>query len=286
MTDLFDAKILADSISPAGYRLTTFEATFNRFILAEWNTHRRLSRNSASSRAIPIPKQIKRVLETPFVPLGFGSAQKGMVAGDDLSGWKAWLATHVWLTTRYAAVAGAKLLDRLGVHKAFANRLLEPWMWHTVIATATEWENFFALRTDKDAQPEFRKIAGMMEALYRASTPKPLTVGEEHLPLVFDEDREALSETQWAALSAGRCARVSYDTHHLDEPRERSIGRTMDGAEKAHWSPMEHQAMVMASPEAAKRYNGNLSGDWGQYRKFFLNEDNFDNLKRYGGGTK
>ena len=59
----FDAKVLADSISPAGHRLTTLEATFPRFVLAEFNTHRVFSRNSASSRAIPIAKQLRRVLE-------------------------------------------------------------------------------------------------------------------------------------------------------------------------------------------------------------------------------
>lgn len=50
----YDAKILADSLSPDGVRLTTFKVTFPRIVLAEFNTHRMFSRNSASSRAIPI----------------------------------------------------------------------------------------------------------------------------------------------------------------------------------------------------------------------------------------
>jgi len=47
------AFILADSISPAGHRLTTFEIQLPKVLLAEYNTHRALSRNFSSSRAIP-----------------------------------------------------------------------------------------------------------------------------------------------------------------------------------------------------------------------------------------
>ena len=47
------ARIILDSISPEGYRLTTMEVTLHRFVLAEFNTARVFSRNSASSRAIP-----------------------------------------------------------------------------------------------------------------------------------------------------------------------------------------------------------------------------------------
>ena len=45
----YSAKILADSLNPCGVRLTTFEITFPRIVLAEFNTHRVFSRNSASS---------------------------------------------------------------------------------------------------------------------------------------------------------------------------------------------------------------------------------------------
>ena len=100
----FDAKVLADSRSPAGYRLTTLEATFPRFVLAEFNTHRVFSRNSASSRAIPIAKQLRRVLEDPYVPIEFGSNQPGMQAGAALDGEKREAAEREWLRARDDAV--------------------------------------------------------------------------------------------------------------------------------------------------------------------------------------
>ena len=56
----YGAKIICDSVSRDGVRLTTFEATFPRYIQAEVNTHRMFSRNSASSRAIPVKKMLER----------------------------------------------------------------------------------------------------------------------------------------------------------------------------------------------------------------------------------
>ena len=55
-----EAKIVADSINPQGDRITTYLLTFPRFILAELNTHRVFSKNSASSRAIPFEKPRQR----------------------------------------------------------------------------------------------------------------------------------------------------------------------------------------------------------------------------------
>ena len=50
------AVIAADSINVKGKRITTFIVTMPRIVLAELNTHRVFSRNSASSRAIPFTK--------------------------------------------------------------------------------------------------------------------------------------------------------------------------------------------------------------------------------------
>src|ERR1044072_5307747 len=214
----FDAKVLADSVSPAGYRLTTLEATFPRFVLAEFNTHRVFSRNSASSRAIPIAKQLRRLLEEPYVPIEFGSNQPGMQAGPALEGGKRDAAEDEWLRARDDAVrrvlglvtdpgtAEGELLDVLeqveegtraksrpaewlNVHKQVANRLLEPFMWHTGIVTATEWDNFWNLRRHADAQPEIRLVAETMRDTAAASEPVELAEGEGQLPLVGTERR-------------------------------------------------------------------------------------------------
>ena len=57
----YKCEILADSISEQGHRLTTFKVTYPRIIHAEMLRHRMLSRNVASSRAIPFEKMVKDV---------------------------------------------------------------------------------------------------------------------------------------------------------------------------------------------------------------------------------
>jgi thymidylate synthase ThyX len=300
----FAAKVLADSVSPAGHRLTTLEVSFPRFVLAEFNTHRVFSRNSASSRAIPIVKQLRRVLEQPFVPLEFGSNQPGMQAGPPLGGEAAAAAEREWLRARDDAVrrvlglisepdadaAEADLPGRLdeveaaikakalpegwlNVHKQVANRLLEPFMWHTVIVTATEWGNFFNLRCHPDAQPEIRRAAERMRAAVEGSEPAALGLGEWHLPLVRPEDRAEVASTgQLVRVSAGRCARVSYLTH----AGVRDLGADVELCERllssGHMSPLEHPARPLDEAELSEgEWRGNFRG-WLQFRKTLRNE--------------
>jgi len=302
----FDANVLADSQSPAGHRLTTLEATFPRFVLAEFNTHRVFSRNSASSRAIPIAKQLRRVLEDPYIPIEFGSNQPGMQAGAALSGAKRDAAEREWLHARDDAVrrtlglvtdpdfisADDDLLDALGsveeairnrtqpaewlnVHKQVANRLLEPFMWHTVIVTATEWDNFWNLRCHPDAQPEIRLVAESMRAAVNDSNPAKLQPDEWHLPLVLPEDREQVESIEdLIKVSAGRCARVSYLTHAGKRDLDADIQLHDRLLESGHMSPLEHPARPLSASELKEsEWSGNFHG-WHSYRREIPGEAN------------
>ncbi len=73
-----NAKIIADSKNEFGNRITTMVITFPRYILAEFNTHRVLSKNSASSRAIPFKKMVKAVEDHPFIPMAWQKDHPGM----------------------------------------------------------------------------------------------------------------------------------------------------------------------------------------------------------------
>lgn len=296
----FDAEVLADSVSPAGRRLTTLEATFPRFVLAEFNTHRVFSRNSASSRAIPIFKQLRRVLEQPYVPIEFGANQPGMQAGAPLEGGPRLAAEGEWLGARDDAVRHVLALvaepeevapqedllaalarieeiykgeqrpaSWLNVHKQVANRLLEPFMWHTVIVTATEWDNFFNLRCHSDAQPEIRRIATAMRDAREASRPAELGYDEWHLPLVRPEDREQVDSLEdLLKISAGRCARVSYLTHAGKRDLAADIELHDRLLESGHMSPLEHPARATDD-----EWCGNFRG-WRPYRKDIPGEAN------------
>lgn len=281
----YSAAILLDSVSEANVRLTTMEVTFPRMVLAEFNTHRTFSRNSASSRAIPFAKQLERITKDPVIPVHWGKNQPGMQAHEELSPELRETARQDWLVARDFATLQAQELHRSGVHKQVVNRLLEPFMWQTVIVTATEWSNFFALRANPDAQPEIRTIAEMMQELYWSNQPKHLGLGQWHLPLIQPDELEwALANIELACkVSAARCARVSYLTHDGRRDIEADVvlyDRLVSGG---HMSPLEHVATPC--PHACcdrnavpvlgqEQWHGNFRG-WKQLRKFVPHEHDF-----------
>lgn len=264
-----EAKVLADSISPRGKRLTTLEVTFPRYVLAEFNTHRMLSRNSASSRAIPVSKQLERIMNDPFIGRHWGSNQPGMQASAELEGEARDEAIKIWVdASKYMANAAQKLIA-LNLHKQKANRLLEPFMRQTVIVSATEWDNFYALRLHKDAQPEIRDAALVMREAMDASEPVALEYGQWHTPLIQPDE-----QFHWrirTKISAGRCARVSYLTHDGVRDPEKDIELYQRLAESGHMSPMEHVARPLENGEPQQ---GNMLG-WHQLRADILYEDNY-----------
>lgn len=260
----YEVHVIADSISIAGVRLTTLECTFPRFILAEFNTHRALSRNSASSRAIPIRKRIDQVLQDPFVPEQWGQNQRGMQASKSLREQDALDARARWLTARLDAVNHAMFLDTLGVHKQLANRLLEPFLWHTCVVTATDWSNFFHLRCHPDAQPEFQRIACMMRDIMQVSVPTPMPMYGWHLPYVdpSTDNVASVSADDLPYISAARCARLSY-LHNGSRDPAADLKLSQKLERGGHMSPFEHPAKALADPSAR---HGNFCG-WMQLRK-------------------
>lgn len=237
-----EAKIIADSVSEDGHRLTTMQVTGHRFILSEFNTHRVFSRNSASSRAIPLKKQLQRVNDDPAIPVRWPAEQSGMQGGEDLA--DPTLAEDIWLSAAGDALGSAEELGIEGVHKSIANRLLEPFMWHTVVVTATAWENFFRQRCSPLAQPEIRVLAELMKEAYNASTPRSITDGMWHLPYLDDSEYVQLTEDQRRMVSAARCARVSYLTQEgtRDFDKDIELYQRLVSAEPMHASPLEHVA--------------------------------------------
>lgn len=274
----YRAKILLDSIGPSGKRITTWELRFPRFVHAELMTHRLFSRNSASSRAIPNEKLISQVVEDPAMPVFWGRNQSGMQAREELVGDELKLAIDTWLQGRDEAVGLSRKLAVSGLHKQIANRVIEPWMFITVIVTATEFDNWFAQRDHPDAQPEIAWIAKDMHALYVKSGPQILDVGEWHLPLLakqydrgeaFDLEVKGHSIEDLKMIAVGRCARVSYLTHdgRRDIQADIDLAKKLRSQNPGHWSPFEHVAQAMERAEPS----GNFIG-WKQFRKEFANE--------------
>lgn len=285
------AKVLADSISPEGIRLTTFELRYPRFIHSEFLTHRTFSRNASSSRAIPVQRMIEDLRRDPAMPEFWGTNKPGMQAGAELTGTDLAHAKERWLGAMEDAIYHAQKLIDLGLHKQIANRILEPWAHINVVCTATDYANFFALRAHPDAQPEIRILAEAMMVAMGQSDPELLVPGDWHLPYIYAHGRGHVKgdlSTPAALeiakkLSVARCARVSYLTH---DGRPTTVEEDLALYEKLlvsqplHASPAEHQATPDAqwnnmgggfdqwkNPEL----HGNLKG-WIQFRKTLPNE--------------
>ena len=176
------AKIIDDTVHPfTGKRITSLQLTMPRFILAQFNTHRMFSRSTASSRAIPVKKMIEQVRNDYVRPVYWGKNQAGMQAEKELPTKLQELCKEIWHKAALSAADYAEQLDNAGAHKQIANRILEPFMWAHTIVTATEWDNFFALRLDDAAQPEIQALAKAMKEAMESSKP---TESRFHLPYI------------------------------------------------------------------------------------------------------
>lgn len=298
-----EVQIITDSISPEDIRLTTFQLRYWRPIHSELMTHRVFSRNAGSSRARPSKAIIEQVRNDPWGPIHWGANQPGMQAGAELGGFELEEAQNAWLfAANEAGSHAADLLD-LGVHKQVVNRLLEPFTYIDVVVTATEYNNWFALRDHPDAQPEIQDLARRMKQAMDESIPKLLKPGEWHLPYINPVDWEYAHEflkkgrltrdEPWyeqkrdllIKVSVARCARVSYKAFDgTYSPIEKDLGlyEQLLVSEPLHASPAEHQATPDEKQSAPPNshwsqewlnpeLHGNFTG-WIQYRKTLHNE--------------
>jgi thymidylate synthase ThyX len=319
MSEHIKAEIIADSVNPHGDRLTTFVLDYPRFVHAEVMTHRVFSKNAASSRAIPIEKMIEQVMDNPAMPVWWGKNQSGMQSKEELDNTSAVhepfdildssgdcdfrgksvyknlttkeKAQEIWLQARNKAIEYVRELNKLGLHKQIANRILEPWFNIRIVLSGTEFQNFFALRAHPDAQPEFQNLTYKMLEQYNHSNPKQLKTGEWHIPFGDQFDEQKLSQMivkpammsesdgeRWnkehlelvKKIAIARCARVSYlnyegkDDYYADV----KLCERLFGNSPKHLSPTEHVAEAQDNSD----FIGNFKG-FKQYRKFFHDEN-------------
>lgn len=271
---MITAKIIQDSISPTGVRITTMELEYPRFIHSEFMTHRVFSRNAASSRAIPVAKMMDQVWEKPATPVEWGANQAGMQAGAELEHEP---CVKAWKECAKRAVASALQLNELGLHKQIVNRVLEPFQTMKTVVTSTEWDNFFMLRNHKDAQPEIQVLARIMADVMEASEPMQLKDGEWHVPYVsryrhatgklyYGEPSNDMTEEEALVVSASCCAQVSYRL--LDDSLKKAVFvyDKLVNSRPIHASPFEHQGTPLCQVMYEPEFSGNLRG-WLQYRK-------------------
>ena len=245
-------QIRADSLSPGGYRFTSFEITLPKSLLAQLNKHRAAANNTASSRAIPVARMIANVKSDPYVPL-LTLNQRGMVGRqlDDVDLMvqaQRLIAEHM-----EQAIALADDLADLGIHKQHANRYLEPFSYVKVLISGTEWGNFFNLRATEDTQGDFAVVAVRMKELYEAHTPTPIEYGQWHFPR-YDNTAEEIATTEQLYQSVARNARLSYLTHNNVYSLDDDLRLHDILLKDTHLTPFEHISLCM--PEAEVMLSG------------------------------
>lgn len=285
---MIEARIVLDSINPAGKRITTWLLTYPRFIHSEFMTHRIFSRNSASSRAIPPEKLLRLIEDDPAMPNRYAIYAKGMGDGGPMNDLDRNIAETIILDLRDEALLAARSLQKIDSSKQIINRYLEPWMHMTVLATATNHENFFALRPHLAAEPNFQELAYKMLDGYLSHTPTQLQWGEWHLPGVTGHSEyDYLGTPARIKMCVALACRASYAA--FDQPPSMSdADRIHDqGIERGHMSPFEHPAQAHESVDYAWSNFDNPKvcledplgpsvrglSYWMQYRKTIPNEN-------------
>lgn len=270
------ARVIAHSRARHSPDLISLQVRFPWWLLPEMNTHRVFSRNYGSTRAIPITRLIEEAIHDPALPEVWTSHQPGMQGGSDLTHTQVACAEDQFFKARDAAISAVRVMKDLNIAKQNANRLLMPFIHVEGIVTATEWDNFFALRCHPDADPTMRALAEAMRDAIAGSVPAE---NDMHTPYVdaaawdwaheatrLSLDPDALFKAL-AHVSAARCARVSYLNHDGSNPDiEKDLALAERLIESKHMSPFEHQAVAQPG-EWSRNFNG-----WRQHRAMLENQ--------------
>lgn len=284
------AEIIADSISPSGVRITTFELDYPRIVHSELMTHREFSRNAASSRAIPTKDILARVVADPAMPVHFGKNQSGMQdAGEHFELINGYTPQEWWRLMATSAAKFSQGFADAGYHKQVANRGTEFAQNIKVVVTATSYDNWFHLRYDEMADPTINVLAMVMWSAYEASKPHQLLPGEWHVPYYFDgfwscvDDETGLDAhghtlDEALKISSSCSAQVSYRKSDDSLEKACALYERLVGAVKVHASPFEHQATPITQPTwTIELFNQSSNADGS-----FAWEEGVTHMNRYG----
>jgi hypothetical protein len=253
--------VVADSVC-SGSRMITLELEYPRFIHAELMTHRMLSKNAASSRAIPIKKMHETITEKTAMPVHWGKNQPGMSAKEEVSDLVKEASIGLWNSARDSMLHHSYVMSDMGIHKQIANRITEPFQMMKTVISGTEWANLIWLRHHADAQPEFFELTDCIVKCLEQSESILIVAGEWHTPYVhrfrdnkgvlqyLDSTGEKLSKDDAIKVSSSCCAQVSYRKNDDSLEKAKNIFARLIESEPIHASPIEHQATPMKFKDA------------------------------------
>jgi hypothetical protein len=251
----------------------SLETRAPKWLDAEIEKHRMLSKSSSSSRAIPSAKVRDAIRDDPYIPSDVRLNESGM------QGYRQFESEEFKDEVYNLSLHALALVNTYPqVHKQHLNRYIEPWMYQTKIITGTDWDNFFLLRLPKRfwddklydaghayiaylrkmgikeanlqdlggeyAQPEMQHLACCMFDAIRTAPVTELNIGQWHTPYVFEDFGDDFYSA--AMCSAARCARTSYKLHDgtaADIDKDLKLAGML--ARQSHAVPFEHQVTPM-----------------------------------------
>lgn len=283
------SKIVTHSIRESSRdELITFQVVFPRIILPEVLTHRAFSRNTSSHRAVPFNKVLEIVKDNPFIPIAFQKNHKGMQGFEYFTNEEDIEKCKLgWLQARNKAVETSKTLYDGEVTKQLCNRLLEPYMWCTMLITTSKegLDNFFKLRcpnyngckswkelcdldsnynmetpilerlklSKSTAEIHIQTLAEVMYDGYNESKPKVLKGNDWHIPFEsqIEKDYPGIDLFDKIKVATSLTARVSYTvipgTKELSIDKHKELYQLL--IDESHQSPQEHCAVCMDKQE-------------------------------------
>lgn len=230
----------------------TMICEYPRAIHAQLLTHGVFSKNSSSTRAIPLKTAIAQIRESPSKVI-WTTNQSGMQGAVIIDPKEIARLDGMHLGAMDAAIDRVEMFETVGVHKQNAGRYLEPFSNIKIVLTSTEWENWDWLRIHKDAQGEIAELAQAMKEARDNADIMEIGEGEWHVPFVTRERNpnntlgyrigcKRINAEEARQVSMSVCAQTSY--RKADSSLEKAIameGMLVNG-HKVHASPFEHQA--------------------------------------------
>lgn len=230
---------------------------YHNFLANGIVVHNCFSRNASSSRAVPVERTIKNILNESWAPLHVYKNCKGMQGKELVSENEYDAFCEEWQDAAFKAIEVAHKMNEMGTHKQHINRILEPFTKIKVIVTATEWDNFFKLRLAPDADPEIQDLAKAIKMAMDNVDSNYIYInvhGGRTLPYVNFDEMDAIDDLRILTLiSAARCARVSYLNHDGSKPdilKDLTLAKRL--IDSGHMTPFEHQCRIA---DAGFNYN-------------------------------
>lgn len=261
---LISVELIKDSFNPQfNSRITTMVLEYPRIIHSELMTHRVFSRNASSSRAIPVSKAIEQVQNNPAMPVRFGKNQAGMQDAGEYEQSNA--VKSLWVESAKSACSFASVMNDMKAHKQVINRILEPYQFIRVCVTSTNWNNWFNLRNHPDADPTIHALAKTMLNAYHGIPAKVLRPGQWHIPFVeevtndysqkfYDDKGVILTLEEALKISSSCAAQTSYRKLDSSLDKAEDIYKKLIESKPCHASPVEHQAMAIATVDNPMDY--------------------------------